>query len=118
MVSVIVRVAWPLLPAWLAGGVILVFSSAVWVPGPPTPMDGDPIADGWFLLVSLVVGSALFALAPVLGPMALVVTPSSSHHSFGRPTSGQQGLGTGTMRVLVLACVYLVVLGIGSCAWA
>jgi hypothetical protein len=118
MFSAIARTGWPLFPAWLISGALLAFSPSIWIPGPPTPGNGDPMADGWFLIGTLVVGTATYALAPVFGPMSMVVTPSSSHHSFGRPTAGQEHFGTGVMRALALLSVYVIVCAGVSAAFA
>lgn len=104
------RAAWPLLPAWVALAIALATSATVWEPAGPSLHGDAELAQGWLLLGALVVASAAYLLAPVLGPCLGVVTPSSADWASATPTGGQARFGTGVVRFASLGAAWVVAL--------
>lgn len=104
------RLGAPLVPPWLVGLWLLVTSESLWTPGTPTPgRAGSELAGGWVLLGALLIGTLAFLAAPRLGRNLAVSTVSSMHAGLGESNASQRAFGTGLVRAVSLAGLYLVV---------
>jgi len=104
------RLLLPLLPAWLVGAWLLLWSDSVWDPKAMGPnLHGERMAPGWMLVATLLVGTALYLGAPRLGRTLAISSVSSMTVGLGESNATQRGFGAGVVRVGALLGMYAVV---------
>ena len=106
------RLLAPLVPAWLAGLWLLIAAEGLWSDDLPHAAPGDGVAGGWVLVGTLVLCTAGYVAAPLLGRNLAVGTVSSSIAGLGSANGAQEAFGTGVVRIAALLALYLLVGGL------
>ena len=107
----LLRFALPLVPIWVVGAGLLLFSSGIWVPEESIGESGQShsFTAGWILLQTMIVGTLAYLFASKLGALMAATTNSCLELPKAMPTSGQAAYGRALVRVLSLAMMYLLV---------
>jgi hypothetical protein len=101
----------PVLPAWAMGLFALATSERIWqtATGPNLNGPAESWTPAWMLIGALVIGSAVYALGPLLGRNLLTVVPSSNSVPIESSSGSVARLGTGIVRVLTVAALHVIV---------
>lgn len=106
------RLLAPLIPAWLAGLWLLVAGDDLWSKDLPHATPGNGVPSGWVLVGTLLLCTAGYLAAPLLGRNLALSTVSVSLAGLGAPNGAQEAFGRGLVRAAALLTLYLLVGGL------